>query len=187
MNGGDKVRIEWKSFQLNPDMPVNSGKSVNQYLSEVKGWSLDEARQMNARVTEMAKQDELEYHLDKAVMANSFDAHRLVQLAKTKGLGDAAEEELFKSYFTKGHNIADHHVLQQIGNTIGIDASEVEAMLQSDKFSAEVQKDLDEAVSIGVRGVPFFVIDRKYAVSGAQPAETFVDAINKALANGSEF
>lgn len=174
----DQVSIVWKSFQLNPDMKTIPDKNINEYLAEVKGWSLDQAQQMNDRVTAMASEVGLTYHFDKAVVANSFDAHRLIQLAKTKGLGDAAEERLFRAYFTEGLNTADHATLLEVGTEIGLDDTDVQSMLQSDEFAEDVQRDVYEAQQVGARGVPFFVFNRRYAVSGAQQPETFLGALN---------
>lgn len=177
---GDEVEVVWKSFQLNPLLKTQPGKSLNQYLSEAKGWSLEQAAQMNERVTQMAREEGLDYHLEKAVVANSFDAHRLVQFAKQKGKGDAAEEVLFRAYFTEGKNTADHAVLMSLGESIGLNQTEVAEMLNSDRYSDEVKADIAESDQLGIRGVPFFVIDRKYAISGAQPVDVFLNALEQA-------
>lgn len=174
-----EVEIVWKSFQLNPDMEAAPGKTINEYLAEIKGWSVEQAKSMNDRVTEMAKQVGLDYQLDKAVVANSFDAHRFIQFAKTHKKGDAAEERLFKAYFTEGKDTGDRAVLVELAAEIGLDAKEVAAMLETDAFSAEVHKDVYEAQQVGVRGVPFFVLGNKYAVSGAQESATFLQALQK--------
>ncbi|MCW3071084.1 MAG: oxidoreductase [Bacteroidetes bacterium] len=174
------VEIIWKSFQLNPDMETDPGRNINQYLAEIKGWSLEQAKEMNGRVTQMAEAVGLKYDFDKAIVANSFDAHRLIQLAKTKGKGDLAEERLFKAYFTEGSNIADKETLSAIGTSIGLEPEEVKEVLDSDKFAENVQEDLNESQQIGVRGVPFFVFDRKYAVSGAQESDAFLEVLRKA-------
>lgn len=176
----DAVSIEWKSFQLNPQMKTEPNKNINEYLAEIKGWSLEQAQAMNQTVVEIAKQVGLQYNMDKAVVANSFDAHRIVQLAKTKGKGDAMEERLFKGYFTEGLNIADYQTLMKIGCEIGLDSAEISDVLNTTAFAEEVNGDVREAQQLGIRGVPFFVIDRKYGVSGAQESETFLNAINKA-------
>jgi len=175
-----EVEITWKSFQLNPGMETDPGKNINQYLAEIKGWSLEQAKEMNARVTHMAEAVGLKYDFDKAVVANSFDAHRLIQLAKTKGKGDEAEERLFKAYFTEGSNIADKETLIAIAESIGLDKAEVREMLDSGKFAGNVQEDINESQQIGVRGVPFFVFNRKYAVSGAQESDAFLEVLRKA-------
>lgn len=176
----DDIEIEWKSFQLNPQMKTDPGKNINQYLAEIKGWDIDYAREMNAHVTQMAAEEGLDYRFDKAVVANSFDAHRLIQFAKTKGLGDAAEERLFRAYFTEGKNTADHDTLVGLGEEIGLKGDAIRELLAGSDFSEAVRKDIREAGQVGVRGVPFFVLDRKYAVSGAQAADTFLGALTTA-------
>jgi predicted DsbA family dithiol-disulfide isomerase len=176
----DSIEIVWKSFQLNPDMKTEPGKSINQYLSEIKGWSLQQARQMNEQVTAMAREAGLAYDLDKAVVANSFDAHRLIQLAKTVKKGDEMEERLFSAYFTEGKNIADHETLVELGAAVGLKAEAIKEMFAGNSYTQEVEQDIYEARQIAVRGVPYFVLNDRYAVSGAQPAETFSGALNKA-------
>lgn len=180
-DGKEKVEIEWKSFQLNPSQITDPGKNINQYLSEVKGWSLEQAKEMNERVTAMAKEVGLNYNFDKAIVANSFDAHRLIQLAKRKELGDQMEEALFKAYFIDGKNTADHATLISLAADAGLDEAEAKAILESGIFADEVEADIELAQQIGVRGVPFFVFDRKYAVSGAQPPEVFLDTMKKVV------
>jgi predicted DsbA family dithiol-disulfide isomerase len=178
----DEVEVIWKSFQLNPGMKTEPDKNINQHLSEIKGWSLEQARQANDYVTRMAKEAGLDYNLDKAVVANSFDAHRLIQLAKTTGKGDAMEEQLFKAYFIEGKNIAAHDILIQLAVAIGLDAGEVKKVLDSDDYAGAVEQDIYESQQIGVRGVPFFVLNDRYAVSGAQAVETFAGALDTAWA-----
>ena len=177
----DQVQIEWKSFQLNPQMKTEPGKSINDYLAEVKGWTPEYAQQVNDQVTNMASEVGLEYNMDKAVVANSFDAHRFVQFAKTKGLGDDAEEQLFKAYFTDGKDTSNLETLVELGNAIGLDSGELKTVLEGSRFSEDVRHDIYEAQQVGARGVPFFVFDRKYAVSGAQQPETFLGALEKSF------
>jgi predicted DsbA family dithiol-disulfide isomerase len=129
----------------------------------------------------MAAEAGLEYNMDKAVLANSFDAHRFLQFAKTKQLGDAAEEQLFKAYFTDGKNTADHETLVELGTAIGLDADELREVLAGTRFREDVRRDIYEAQQVGARGVPFFVLDRKYAVSGAQHTETFLNALQQSF------
>lgn len=173
----DQVVIEWKSFQLNPQMKTDPSKNINQYLADIKGISLSQAEQMNARVTAMAKETGLEYHFEKAVVANSFDAHRFSHLAKKHGLQHTAEEQLFKAYFTDGKNTADHDTLIKLGNEIGLNADVLKNVLAGDDFGDDVRNDIREAEELGIRGVPFFVFDRKYAISGAQPLEVFTSTL----------
>jgi len=177
----DEIEVIWKSYQLDSSMQTEPGKNINQYLAERKGWTLDYARQMNAHVTNMAKEVGLHYDFDKAIVANSFDAHRFSHLAAKYGLGDAAEERFFKAYFTEGKNIADHNTLIQLGIEIGIDASVTKQMLATDAYTYEVQHDINEAETLGLRGVPFFVMNRKHGVSGAQPEEVFLKTLEKSF------
>jgi len=176
----DKIEIVWKSFQLNANLKTDPSKNTVQYLAETKGWTMEYARNTIRYVTDMAAGVGLHYDFDKAVVANSFDAHRFIQYAKTKGKGDTAEEALFRAYFTEGKNTADHAILIQLGMEIGLDADAVKTMLNSDEYAAEVKRDIAEAEQIGVSGVPFFVLDRKYAVSGAQDPKIFLESLNKA-------
>lgn len=175
----DQVEISWKSFQLDPEAPAHGGDYL-QYLSARKGWSLDQTRQLTQQVTQMAANAGLEYHLEKAITANSFDAHRLEHLASKKGLGDEVSEALFKAHFMEGKNIADHQTLTAIGVAIGLKEEEVKQLLDGSMFSEEVRQDIDEARKLQISGVPFFVIDRKYAISGAQDAAIFLQTLEKA-------
>ncbi|MBC8043011.1 MAG: DsbA family oxidoreductase [Rhizobacter sp.] len=176
----ENIEVVWKSFQLNPDLETNPSLSLVQSLAESKGISLARAREMTGHATALAAQVGLTYDFDAAVVANSFDAHRFSHLAKQHGVQDAAEERLFAAYFTEGKNTADHRTLIQLGTDIGLNAAEVRQTLESDVFAAEVAQDIAEARQVGVRGVPFFVLGGKYAVSGAQESETFLLALNKA-------
>ncbi len=175
--GKDKVEITWKSFQLAPSIVTDASKSVNQFLAERKGWSLEHAAQMNDHVTKIAKEVGLEYNLDKSVVANSFDAHRFSNLAKKHNCQNEAEEQLFKAYFTDGKNTADFDTLIQLGVEIGLDAVEIKQMLESDDYSEAVRMDIYEAQQIGVSGVPFFLFIDKYTISGAQDTSVFLQAL----------
>ncbi len=177
----DEVEIEWKSFQLNPDMETNPNIHIDQYLADVKGFSIDHARQLNAHVTQMAAEAGLTYNFDKAVVANSFNAHRFTHLAKKHGLGIAAEEALFKAYFTDGKNMDDNDTLIELGVEIGLDAAEIKQTLESNAFADDVKHDIAEAQYLGIRGVPFFVMNSKYGVSGAQEVRVFDETLQKAF------
>ncbi len=182
--GRDEIEIEWKSFQLDPSIPKTFETKINtiEYLAERKGMSIEKSKELHTNVIETAKKVGLDYDFEKAVVANSFDAHRLIQLAKTKGLGDAAEESLFKAYFTDGKDMSDHSTLVQLGKEIGLNEEEIISALASEEFEAKVNFDVSEGSQLGVTGVPFFVFDRKYAVSGAQPIETFLNALKQSHA-----
>ncbi len=178
----EEIEVNWHSFQLDPEMQYMPGKDIYSYLAERKGQSIEWSKQAHAHVTQMAADAGLEYNFDKVVINNSYDAHRFLQLAKQHGLGDAAEEALFKAYFTDGRNIGDHDTLIQLGINIGLGATEVGEMLNSNAFEAAVDEDIYTAQQLGIRGVPFFVINNKYGVSGAQPSDTFAQALNHAWA-----
>ncbi|HTE00381.1 MAG TPA: DsbA family oxidoreductase [Mucilaginibacter sp.] len=178
----DEVEVEWKSFQLNPDMQTDPSLNINQYLADIKGWNLDYAQQMNNHVTEMAAEMGLTYDFDKAVVANSFNAHRFSHLAKKHGVGEAAEEALFKAYFTDGKNIDDQDTLIELGTSIDLNADEVKETLDSNAFADAVKHDIAEAQQLGIRGIPFFVMNDKYGVSGAQAVPVFSETLEKSFA-----
>jgi predicted DsbA family dithiol-disulfide isomerase len=173
----EDVEIEWHSFQLDPNTENNTGLSVYDYLAERKGMSREQSIDMHKHVTNTAKRVGLEYNFDIAKIANSFDAHRFVQYAKTNGVGDAAEEALFSSYFTHGKDISDHQTLAELGVTMGLDKQAVLEMLAGEEFRDAVVRDIKAAEMMGINGVPFFVLDEKYGVSGAQSPELFLNAL----------
>lgn len=183
----DQVEIVWKSFQLNPDMPESSDENVYEYLAKAKGISLEQSKQMHERVIEMAKNAGLDYNFDIAKVANSFKAHRVLQLAKRSNLGDELKEELLHAYFTEGKNVSDKQVLIELAEKVGMTAEDVELALSNDSFANYVNQDIEEARQIRVQGVPFFVFDRKYAISGAQPVEHFKATLEKVQAESSPF
>jgi predicted DsbA family dithiol-disulfide isomerase len=179
----DAIEIIWKSYQLDPNMQYEPGKNIYSYLAERKGFSIAQSEQMHQQVVVAAKNVGLTYNFDIAVINNSFDAHRLIQFAKSKNLGNQMEERLFKAYFTEGKNMGDHATLAALGHDIGLNKDEIKSILASSQFSQEVKNDLIEANQLEVRGVPFFVLDRKFAISGAQDESVFLQTIEKAFAN----
>ncbi|MCX6181300.1 MAG: DsbA family oxidoreductase [Bacteroidetes bacterium] len=181
----DKVVLEWKSYQLSPYLKTNTNIKIHEYLAEHKGIDLQEAKRLNDYVTDLAKQVGLQYNFDKAVVANSLNAHRFAHFAKSQGKQNEAEEKLFQAYFTDGKNIDDFATLISLGQEIGLNAEDVKTALENGSYAAEVKADIQEAAQIGVRGVPFFVLNRKYAVSGAQQSVTFLDALEKSYAEWS--
>lgn len=176
----EQVEIVWHSFQLDPNLETQPDSNTLEYFVKTKGVSEEQGRQMLGHATKMAKEVGLDFNLEESIMANSFDAHRLIQFAKTKGLGNEIEEELFKAHFLESKNIDDLQVLLQTAISIGLDEKEAKAVLESDAFSYEVKQDELHARNIGVSGVPFFVFNNKYAVSGAQPSEIFLQTLKKA-------
>lgn len=175
----EDVEIEWKSFQLNPNLKTDPNTNINQYLADIKGFTIDHAQQLNNHVTQMAAEAGLTYNFDKAVVANSFNAHRFAHLAKQHGLGNEAEEALFKAYFTDGKNIDDDEVLEELGTALGLDKNEIKQTLASNKFADDVKQDINQAQQLGITGVPFFVMNNKYGVSGAQAVPVFLQTLEK--------
>jgi predicted DsbA family dithiol-disulfide isomerase len=175
----DKVEIVWRSFQLDPDMEYVPGQSLHAYLGKRKGVSTEQGKQMNDAMTKMAEEVGLEYNFDKAVINNTLDAHRLLHLAKTNGLQNEMKEELFRAYYTEGKNIGDAETLVQLGADVGLPPVEIREMLKGSQYKEEVLQDQHIAAQVGARGVPFFVFNDKYAVSGAQPTEVFTQVLNK--------
>lgn len=175
----DKIQVVWKSYQLTPDMVTQPDKTIHQFLAEHKGISLDAAKEMNDRVTEMAQTVGLDYQLDRSVVANSFQAHQFVHFAKQHGKQDEAEEMLFRAYFTDGKNIDDRDTLLGLGEEIDLDTAQLAESLDKQTFAGAVKQDIEEAQKIGVRGVPFFVFNRAYGISGAQDSEAFLQTLER--------
>jgi predicted DsbA family dithiol-disulfide isomerase len=179
----DQIEIEWKSFMLNADQVTQPTKSSEEYLAEMKGWSIEQTREITANVVNMAAQEGLEYHLDKSVVANTKKAHRLIHLAKSVGKGGEMKERLLKAYFTEGVNVDDNSALLELGTEIGLEKSAIEDVLTSNKFEEDVNHDIYESGQVGVQGVPFYVLDRKYGISGAQADAVFDQNLQAAWDN----
>jgi len=176
----EEVKIVWKSFQLQPDLITDYSLSVHEHLAAMKGYSVREARELNENVSMAASEVGLEYNFDKAVVANTFRAHILLHYAKKSGKQDHVKEQLFKSYFTDGLNVDDTDVLIKIAEDAGLDKDGLISAINDEACVDEVREDIYEAGQFGIRGVPFFVFDRKYAVSGAQDPEVFLETLEKA-------
>jgi predicted DsbA family dithiol-disulfide isomerase len=176
----DEVDVEWRSFELDPTSPTRVGMSMDRILERKYGVTEEQARAANQRMTGLAAGVGLEYHLDRVQAGNTFDAHRLIHLAATHGLGDAMKERLLAAYFTEGRAVGDRDVLSELAAEVGLDPTEVGAVLDGDAFGAVVREDEAQAAALGVTGVPFFVIDDAFGVSGAQPPEVLLGALERA-------
>lgn len=174
------VNVEWHSFELDPFLVTQPSKNAYDHLAEKKRMSREQSVEAHQRITLQARQLGLEFNFDKAVVANSFNAHRLGHLAKTHNLEDEMHERLFKAYFTEGTNISDDESLLQIGKEAGLPENELKEMLKGDLYSDNVRMDEANARELGISGVPFFLFNGKLAVTGAQPPETFLMALHKA-------
>jgi predicted DsbA family dithiol-disulfide isomerase len=174
-----EVEVTWRSFELDPGAPPVREHTATEHLAAKYGMSREQAEASHAQMTALAAQEGLEYHFERARGGNSFDAHRLIHLATANGLQDEAMERVMRGYFTEGVPIGDREALIEIGAELGVDAR---AALESDEYAEAVREDEQLAQRIGIQGVPFFVLDRRYGVSGAQPAEILVQALEKACA-----
>ncbi|MUV38432.1 Protein disulfide-isomerase [Lentibacillus sp. JNUCC-1] len=177
----DDVTIEYKSYQLDPNSEIAPGKSMHEALAEKFNTTIDEARQMNAQIAAQAKEVGLNYDMDGMQPANTLDAHRLAKYAEKHGKGPEMAERLLSAYFTEAELISDHNTLARLAAEVGLDPEEVLTMLKSDKFTSKVHADQLTAREIGVQGVPFFVFNEKYALSGVQPADVFQEVINTVM------
>lgn len=178
----DDVRVEWRSFQLQPQMVTDASLRINEYLATTKGMPMAQVEQMQARVQEMGASEGITFAMDRVVVANTFNAHRLLQWAQAEGRGDAMKDRLLQAYFTEGANVDDSSTLRTLATEVGLDATQASALLAGDAFADEVRRDMAEARQNRISGVPFFVFDQKYAISGAQPPELFDQALARAHA-----
>ncbi|WP_086047834.1 DsbA family oxidoreductase [Hugenholtzia roseola] len=173
------VEIEWKSFELMPDLPDNYDKSSYQFFAEKYGTSLAQAKMAHLQVAQRAKSLGLDYQFDKTQLVKTQKAHQFLHFAKTKNKQTQAKERLFQAFFTEGKKLDAEHTLIALGKELGFEPTEIETIFKQKLYLKEIENDIEEARKIGVRGVPFFVFEGKYAVSGAQPKEAFVSVLQK--------
>lgn len=177
----DQVRIVWRAFELDPSAPpvLQDGVSYAERLARKYGTSVQQADGMIARMTEVAAQDGLTFRFDRVRPGNTFDAHRLLAFAATQGLQSALKERLFRAYMSEGEAIGDHEVLLRLAVEAGLESEAAYTVLVTDGFAAEVRADEERARDAGIRGVPFFLFGQRYAVSGAQRADTLLGALTR--------
>ncbi|UKA64726.1 DsbA family protein [Arthrobacter sp. FW306-04-A] len=176
----DSVEIQWRSYQLDPGIPEHYDGTELDYLSKRKGMDPAQVSQMFDHVALQGKGEGLNYRFEDVVVANSFTAHRLIHLAAAHGKQDEAKELLLSGHFEHGKDIGSQEYLTLLGSDLGLPEAEVAELFSTDKYAEDVRGDIAEARMFGVTGVPFFVIDRKYGLSGAQPAEVFTQALTQA-------
>ena len=179
------IVIEWKSFQLDPNFIPSTTKKLTDHLAKKYKKDTDWANSMLDNMTQNAKKSGLEFNFDKSILANSLNAHRLMQKAKKHKLANELKELLFKAYLTDGKDLNDFETLKTLALEVGLQNDEIEAVLNSDLYKEEVLNDQKEAEAIGINGVPFYIFDYKYAISGAQPVETFLRTIQKTWDEGN--
>jgi predicted DsbA family dithiol-disulfide isomerase len=179
----DQVAVTWHSYQLDPSLPARYDGTELEYLSERKGMPADRVQEMFDQVTRVAADEGLAYDFSRVVVANSFAGHELLHLARASAgssAADAVKEALLSAHFEHGEDIGARDVLLRIGTEAGLDAEEVTTALDSGAYREAVRADISHARTLGIQGVPFFVFENKYGVSGAQPAELFTQALETA-------
>ncbi|MFC4949666.1 DsbA family oxidoreductase [Pseudonocardia sp. GCM10023141] len=179
----DDVQVRYRSFELDPDAPQERTEDLGEHLAAKYGITTERAEQMHAQMTQTAAADGWDFHFEHAKSGNTFDAHRLLHLAAERGVQDAVKERLFSAYLVEGERIGDPETLVRIGAEAGLDADEARSVLAGLRYGDEVRADEHQARAYGISGVPFYVIDQKYGVSGAQPPEALLEVLTTAWAD----
>ncbi len=175
----DKVEVEFKSYQLDPNTPPYTGQSYYDSMAAKFG-SVEQVKQMTDNLAVQAKSVGLDFDFENAKQANTFDAHRISKFAETHGRGLGISEKLLKAHFVDGKDVGDAETLADIAAEVGLDRDDALAAFEDKQaYADEVNADIEEASQFGITGVPYFIINRKYAISGAQPVETFLGALEK--------
>jgi predicted DsbA family dithiol-disulfide isomerase len=184
----DAVTVRWHAFELDPSAPRVRDPAVGyaDRLARKYGVGVREAQAMIQRMTDVAAGEGLDFHFERARPGNTFDAHRVIHLAGERGVQDAVKERLLRAYMTEGEAIGDAEVLARLAGDVGLDAAEVRRMLATDAYAAEVRADEEDAHALGIGGVPFFVLGGRYGVSGAQPADVLLGALDRAWAEAAD-
>ena len=177
----DDVELVWRSFELDPTLPAEAG-SADEELARRRGLTLAEARAMHEETERMGAEIGIRFDFARARRGNTFDAHRVLHMARAQGRQTAVLDRLLAAYFAEGEPIGDRDALARVAGCGGLDAEAVAAMLRSDAYAADVRADEREAAALGITAVPFFVIDRRFGLAGAHPAETIREAIAQARA-----
>jgi predicted DsbA family dithiol-disulfide isomerase len=177
---GSDVAIRYHSYQLMPHLPADHAVGLNELLQKERGLPQAQARAMNAQVAARAAQIGLDFRMDSAIATNTRAAHRLIHFAKDRGRQHEMVHRLFRAYFTDGLNVGEYDVLAGLAAEIGLDRDAAREALESGAFDADFQADVRQAEQLGITGVPFFIFDGRYAVTGAQPVESFLQALDTA-------
>ncbi len=179
---GLELEVHWHSYELDPEAPVRQEVSNSERLAQKYGRTLTEVEEMQRNIAAMAAEEGIQFNWDNANSGNTFNAHRIIHLAQSKGLGSEAKEAFFYSYMTQGLAIGERETLEDVAARIGLNPVEVDDVLNSDEFADFVKFDEEVARDqLKVTGVPFFVFDQRIALAGAQPREVFLQVMKKAL------
>lgn len=177
----DKIEVEWKSFLLNPHQKTDPADTLVNYLSREKAIPVSQVEHMMSQVSQAGKNEGIDFRFEKVVVANTVRAHALLQVAREKNAGARVKQQLLQAYFEDQKNVDTADVLLDIAEKAGLDKQETRDALSSDAPFVKVEQDLKEAQDLSIQGVPFFVIDRKYGISGAQESEIFTKALETAF------
>ena len=179
----DDVEVVWRSYQLYPAMKSQPDKTIFEFMAERDGITAEQVKDEYNFINDMAADVDLKYQLDKALLVNTKNAHRLLQIAKIDGKDSIAEELLFHAYFTENKNIDDLTVLKDIAIQMGINSERFSELLLSKNIDDKIEADIYQSNQIGVRGVPFFLMNNDISVSGAQDEQVFVNSLETAWEN----
>lgn len=174
----DQVEVVYRSFQLDPHARTDETRDIHDILAAKYGMTREKAQAMNAQLADQAQGVGLEFNFDTVQSTNTFDGHRLSHYAAGEGKGKELTERLLHAYFTDSLNLGDRKVLAELAAEVGLDQGAVTAMLESDAYRAQVDADIEAAGQLNITGVPFFVFNNKYAVSGAQPGPVFTEVLD---------
>jgi predicted DsbA family dithiol-disulfide isomerase len=175
----DEVAVTWRSFELDPRAPVARSVDSATHLAQKYGMTRDEALASQRKLAEVAAGDGLDMRFDLARGANTFDAHRLVQLAKAQDVQDAMKERLMRAYFTEGERIGDPEALTRLALEVGLGEEDVREVLAGERYAADVRDDERTAMELGINAVPFFVVDRRIGAAGAHPPEALGELLRR--------
>ncbi|RZG73092.1 DsbA family oxidoreductase [Acinetobacter sp. WCHAc060025] len=184
---GVELEVHWHSFELDPEAPVRQEVSNSERLAQKYGRTIAEVEEMQRNIAAMAKEEGIEFNWENANSGNTFNAHRIIHLAQSKGLGSEAKEAFFYSYMTQGLPIGERETIEDVAARIGLNPVEVDDVLNSEEFADFVKFDEEVAHDqLKVTGVPFFVFDQRVALAGAQPHDVFVQVMQKALESAND-
>ncbi|MDR1707829.1 MAG: DsbA family oxidoreductase [Prevotella sp.] len=178
----DNIDLEWHSYELDPELPKKAtDQTIYSYFAQKFDMSEEEARVSEGKVAELAKEVGLNYDFDKLIVANTSDALRLVKLANESGLATEAEEILFDAYFVKGLDISSQNVLVQLGTQIGLKEADILSLLSSDKYIADIKKDIEYSENeYDLEYIPFYIFNNRQIVQGSIASEKYLEVLNEA-------